>query len=153
MKFVLLASLFLACVTASAQARLGESMPQLVERYGDPLPKDKDKNSPDNMATFQRNGFQIDVTLLDGISAVESFKKLNGDPFTVEEVQTLLADNSGGRAWQAPQAVHDEKQWMRDDGSMATLTHQRILKLTSVDMLRAETTNKQLQAAPSLDGF
>ena len=106
-----------------------------------------------NTPKFQRNGFEIDVTLLDGVSASESFKKVNGDPFTSEEVQTLLGDNSGGRTWQAPQMVKGETHWLRDDGSMASLSNGRVLKLTSIDLISAKTQARQLEAAPSLQGF
>ncbi len=157
MKIAWLASLLLIGVTVSAQARLGEAVPQLVERYGPPVEKADQKPEPGKVAavveTFQKNGFQIVVTLLDNVSAAESFKKLNGDSFTSDEVQTLLEDNSAGHTWQAPQQVNGKQQWLRDDGSVATLDLTRVLTLVSADLLNMESTAKQLQAAPSLQGF
>jgi hypothetical protein len=155
MKVVLLAPLFLAVTMACAQARLGEGLPQLVSRYGDPLPKSDEKpptNQVGSMEVFQRNGFQIDVTLLDGVSVQESFKKLNGDSFTSQEIEALLAINAQGRAWQAPHKVNGQTQWMCDSGSVAALIG-HTFQITSPTLLDTKAQAKQLDHAPSLDGF
>jgi hypothetical protein len=154
-KIVLLAPLFLVVTMACAQARVGEALPELVSRYGDPLPKSDEKPPPNqvgSMEVFQRNGFQIDVTLLDGVSAQESFKKLNGDSLSSQEIQTLLADNAQGRAWQAPHKVNGQTQWMSDNGSVAALIG-HTLQITSPTLLDTKAQAKQLDHAPSLDGF
>ena len=156
MKPVVFALLLLA-VTVSAQARLGEEMSQLASRYGEPLPKPDAKaaasaSGPD-VETFQRNGFQIEVTLIQGVSARESFKKLNGDPISDQEVNTLLADNAQGFAWQAPHNADGQTNWVRDDGSVATLVGGHVLRMTAASLLNAEAREKQLERAPSLDGF
>jgi hypothetical protein len=157
MKIAMLASLLLLCLTAAAQARLGESISQLVSRYGPPVSTAEQKPGPGKVAavvdTYQKNGFQIVVTRLGDVSAAESFKKLNGDAFTSDEVQTLLEDNSAGRAWQAPQQVNGKQQWLRDDGSIASLDGGHVLTLVSAELLNMESSAKQLQAAPSLQGF
>jgi hypothetical protein len=155
MKVVFLTSLFLAVVMTAAQARVGEALPELVSRYGDPLPKSDEKPPPNmvgSLEVFQKNGFQIDVTLLDGVSAQESFKKLNGDSFSSEEIETLLADNAQGRAWQAPHKVNGQTQWMCDNGSVAALIG-HTLQITSATLLDTKAQAKQLDHAPSLDGF
>lgn len=155
MKAVLLSLLFLALAVVSAQARLGEELAQLANRYGDPLPKPDQKPPPNQIGSqevFQKNGFQIDVTLLDGVSAQESFKKLNGDSFTNAEVDILLAANAQDHAWQAPRKAGGQTRWTRDDGAVAILTG-RTLKITSTSLLNTEAQAKQLDRAPSLEGF
>jgi hypothetical protein len=156
-KTFLLASLFLAFVMVSAQARVGEDLPALISRYGQPLPPADQKPALDKNGsgreTFQRNGFQIDAVLVNGESAQESFKKINGDAFTTQEVDTLLADNSGGRAWQAPQTDGGQSKWLRDDGSTATLSDNHVLKITSGALLGLEARAQQLEKTPSLEGF
>ena len=94
MRIALLTLCFIVSVTATAQARLGETADQLVARYGDSLSQTDQKAEGDKIASskvvFQKGGFQIDVTFSDGISVAESFKKLNGAALTAEEVQTCL---------------------------------------------------------------
>jgi hypothetical protein len=156
-RIIALAPLFLAVAMLAAQARIGEDASQLAERYGSPLSRTTQKPGPDKIGlvleTFLKNGFEVDATLLDGVSVEETFHKVNGDSFTSEEIQTLLADNSEGRNWQAPQRVKGSTQWMRDDGSMATLTDGRLFKITSIHLLTEETRAGELELAPSLQGF
>ena len=47
MKLALLTFLFIVSVTATAQARLGETPDQLVARYGQPLSEDDQKGGGD----------------------------------------------------------------------------------------------------------
>ena len=51
---------------------------------------------------FQKGGFEIDVSVVDGYSVQEIFKKLNGQPMTVGEVKILLNANAQGFGWEAP---------------------------------------------------
>jgi hypothetical protein len=157
MKTAFTVFLLLAGLTAPAWARLGEGADQIANRYGIPLTKEVEKPAPGRIAalveTFQKNGFSITVTLVNGASAAESFKKLNGSSFNSEEQQTLLAANAGDGSWQAPQNVSGRKQWTRDDGSVATLSGGTVLTIISADMLAAVNQAKQLEAAPSLQGF
>jgi hypothetical protein len=149
--------LLLAGLAAPAWARLGEGADQIADRYGIVLTKEIEKPAPGRIAalveTFQKNGFSITVTLINGASAAESFKKLNGSSFSSEEQQTLLAANADSHSWQAPQNVNGRKQWTRDDGSVATLSGGTVLTIISADMLAAESQAKQLESSPSLQGF
>ena len=144
-------------VTATAQARLGETPDQLVKRYGEPLSQVKQAADGTAIAlvfaNFQKSGFEIEVTLSNGVSVAESFRKLNGDILTLNEVRTLLADNAQGRAWEAPVFIKDQKRWVSDDGTVATLTGSRILNLTSIELLNQEAQAKKVERAPSLEGF
>src|SRR5258706_11448924 len=135
MKVQLLTLFLVANLTGSAWARLGETTDQAVARYGQPLSQVEQKaeggNLPLVFLSFQKNGFEIDVTLSNGISVAESFRKLNGETLTSPEIQTLLANNSQGFGWEAPKVIEEQKKWARDDGSVAALTGGRILNLTS----------------------
>jgi hypothetical protein len=102
---------------------------------------------------FQKGGFQINVTVLNGVSVEEIYKKLNGEAFTDEEERTLLADNSEGGEWAAPQPVNGAKTWAKDDGSMAALADGKVLKITSKDLIAQQTAVKNTEAQPSLEGF
>lgn len=158
MKLALLTFFFIIGATATAQARLGETPDQLAARYGQPLKEDDQKGEngkiPLANVVFQKGGFEIDVTVSDGVSVAESFKKLNGDALTLGEVQTLLTANSQGFGWDAPRIVQGEKMWMRDDSATAKLAQDgSLLTITSRKLMHKEAVAKKLEARPSLEGF
>ena len=157
MKIAIFSLAFIVSITATAKARLGENPDQLAQRYGQPLSEFDHKRQGDKIQLtdliFQKGGYQINVTLSDGISVAESYKKINGAVLTVSEVQTLLNDNSEGSGWEAPHEVEGLKKWARDDDAEATLTGSRILLITSKQLMDEKTQAKQLEQQPSLDGF
>ena len=157
MRITVLTLVFIVGVTASAQARLGETRDQLAVRYGPPLSEVDQKAEAGQLPLvfliFQKNGFEIDATLSDGISVSELFKKLNRDALTIGETQILLTDNSQGHEWEAPQADDGGKLWMRDDGVAARLARDGSLVIKSKELMSAEAAAKKLEDHPSLDGF
>ena len=158
MRILLLTLFFIVSVTATARARLSETADQLVTRYGQPLSEKDQKGEGDKIAlanvVFQKGGFEIDVTLSDGISVAESFKKINGDALTVGEVRTLLNDNSQGYEWEAPRTIQGEKLWTRDDNATARLAQDgSVITIKSKELMRKEAVAKKLERAPSLEGF
>jgi len=158
MKIALLTLVFIVSVTATAWARLGENADQLVARYGQPLSETDQKGEGTKIpladVVFQKGGFQVEVTLTDGISVAESFKKINGEALTLGEIRTLLSVNSQGYGWEAPQIVQGEKLWSRDDNATAQLAQDGTsLTLRSKVLMSAQATAKKLEAKPSLEGF
>jgi hypothetical protein len=157
MKIIVLCVFLVLGIASPAWARLGETGDQLVTHYGQPL-SEMDQKAEGNKVplaelVFQKNGFEIDVSLVDGISSKESFRKLNGDTISLSEARTLLNLNSGGSGWEAPQILGDDKQWGRDDGAVATLIGGRIFTVKSKALIDEETAAKKLVSTPSLDGF
>ena len=157
MRIVIFTLLLTACLTATAWARLGENADQLVARYDQPLSEVDVKGGGEKIplveAVFQKNGIEIDVTLSDGVSVSESFKKLNGEALTVGEIRVLLGANSQGYGWEAPQIVEGQKTWSRDDGAVATLTGGLVLNITSRDLMYKQALARKLASHPSLQGF
>ncbi len=157
MRTALLTLIFIISITAPALARLGETGDQIVTRYGQPLSEIDQKAEGAKLAlvfiTFQKNGFEVDVTLSDGASVAESFRKLNGEALSIGEVRTLLNSNAQGYGWEAPVEAEDQKKWTRDDGAVATLTGGRILNLASKQLLVQKSVAKKLEHQPSLEGF
>lgn len=156
MRIILLTFLFVVSVTATAQARLGETPDQLVARYGQPLQENDQKAEGDKVAAsyvgFQKGGFYINVTISDGISVKERFSKVNHEALTLSETRTLLDANSQGHEWEAPETNGNQKKWIRDDGAVAAL-NQGFLTITTKELIAKETIAKKLEAKPSLDGF
>ena len=158
MKIACLTFLFMVSVTAPAWARLGESGDAVIARYGQPLSEFDQKAEggkiPLVKLTFQKNGYEIEVSLSDGISAAESFKKMNGDPLTTGDALTLLTANAQGLQWEAPQLLENGvKRWTRDDGARATLSDDRIFYITTRQLMDAEKTAAEVTDKPTLDGF
>jgi hypothetical protein len=157
MRIALLTLFFIVSVTATARARLGETPDQLVARYGQPLKETDQKGEggkiPLAEVVFQKGGFEIDVTLVDGISVAESFKKINGEALTTSEVRTLLAANSQGHEWAAPRVIKDEKCWARDDSATASLAQDGSFTIKSRELIHKEAVAKKLEARPNLEGF
>jgi len=148
---------FVVTVAGTAQARLGETADQLVQRYGQPLSENDQKGEGGKIAlaqvVFQKGGFEVDVTVVDGNSVAELFKKLNGQPLSLSEIRTLLGANAQGREWEAPQVVDGAKLWVRDDNATARLNQDGSLTIKSRELVLKEAMAKKLQSAPSLDGF
>lgn len=157
MRIALLTLIFIVSVTTTARARLGENADQLIARYGQSLSETDQKGEgakiPLAYVVFQKGGFQIDVTLVDGISVAESFKKLNGEALTIGEVRTLLDANSQGSGWEPPRMVQGEKLWIRDDNATAKLAQDGSLTIKSRELMHKEAVAKKLEARPSLEGF
>lgn len=157
MRTAFLSLLFIIAVTATAQARLGESPDQLVARYGQPLSEADQKAEGIKVAlaavAFQKGGFTIEVTVVDGVSVQEIFKKLNGDALTLAEVRYLLNANSQGLAWEAPQKAQDgTKLWTRDDSATARASDTS-LTIRSKTLVVKESAAKKAEKSPTLEGF
>jgi hypothetical protein len=157
MRITLLTFVFIVTVSASAQARLGETPDQLVARYGQPLKEDDQKaeGAKISMANvvFQKGGFEIDVTITGGFSVQEIFKKLNGSPITVPEARILLAANSQDHEWNAPVKTKESLVWTRDDNAVATLSSNGSMVIRSRELAAEEAGAKSLEEHPTLDGF
>jgi hypothetical protein len=157
MRNALLTFALFVTLTAAAQARIGETPDQLVARYGQPLKEEDQKAEGDKIpmakVTFQKGGFQIDVTITNGLSQQEVFKKINGQPLSVEEARTLLDANSQGYNWSMPQKSADGTVWIRDDNATAKLGGDGAMTIRSHQLVVQETAAKQVEKQPSLDGF
>jgi hypothetical protein len=157
MRNALLTVGFIVTLTSSAHARLGETPDQLVARYGQPLNEADQKADgakiPLASVTFQKGGYQIDVTITDGVSTQEVFKKINGQSMTVSEARVLLAANAQGREWGPQQKGDNEIVWRRDDNALAKLPSDGSMIIRSHELANAEATAKKLEQRPSLEGF
>jgi hypothetical protein len=157
MRIVLLTLALFPAMTAVLHARIGETPDQLVARYGQPLKEEDQKPDGTKIAlakvTFQKGGYQIEVTITGGASQQEVFKKLNGQPITVEETRVLLDANSQGLNWSPPVKTSDSIIWTREDNAMAKMGSDGGLVIRSHQIVTQETAAKTDEARPSLDGF
>jgi hypothetical protein len=133
MKFMNHFSLYLiTCVifAAIANARLGESAPQLTERFGPHA-----RTLPDKIITqgriveigeifyFRDGDWSISATIIDGRCAKISYTK-KGEWTDTQITQTLNA-NSQGAPWSmtSDASIHKSlREWKRNDGGKAKWT-------------------------------
>jgi hypothetical protein len=157
MRIALLTLVFIVTTTCGAFARVGETPDQLVARYGQPLNETDQKADGAKLSlarvTFQKGGYQIDVTISGGLSVQEVFKKINGQSMTVDEARLLLNANGQGMDWSAPQKKTDAIVWTRDDNAVAPLSSDGSMIIRSHALTAEETTAKHLEQHPSLEGF
>jgi hypothetical protein len=157
MRIVLLTLVVIVGITANAKARLGETADQLVARYGQPLSETDQKGEgtkiPLANVVFQKGGFEIDVTITNGVSVSEVFKKLNGSSIATDEARYLLTANAQGRDWEAPHIVNGDKVWKRDDNATALLSADGSLTIRSRELVVEEAAAKRIEQRPSLEGF
>lgn len=130
-----------------AQARLGDTERQCVERYGSALPPKKQPMAQQDLipglshATYHFQGWKIRIVFVAGhVVAQEYQKKLphpSGHGINTDERAAVLAAESAGNTWDqalthplqssllssiiAP-ALLGGQHWMRSDGAYATLT-------------------------------
>jgi len=157
MRIALLTLVFTVTTACGAFARIGETPDQLVARYGQPLKETDQKAEGAKISlaqvTFQKGGYQIDVTIVGGLSVQEIFKKLNGQSITTDEAQILLNANAEGMNWSAPMRKPDSIDWRRDDNAFAQLPKDGTMIIRSRKLTADEASAKHMEQHPSLDGF
>lgn len=121
---------FLALSPALAQARLGEPLARLVERFGEPTLVQKEQHLTAaagrffdlcDLYVFTQETWKIRVWIVDGRSAKESYSKTG--EWTAEHVQTVLTANAQGAQWKEtgnPDAAKYIREWRRADGGTAS---------------------------------
>jgi hypothetical protein len=108
--------LLLALLAAvSAQARIGETPPELAHRYGDGHREKAVGASGIDLIRYGRAGFDVEVTFADGLSVREVYRR-RGRQLTDEEISQLIRGMKGhGFFW----SFHRSKKlWISGDGKV-----------------------------------
>lgn len=126
-------------IAPTAHARLGETLAQLQERFGEPTSIHKEQFFSASGSkfveigsrhTFRDGDWQIDAVIIEGRSSKESYQKRG--QWTDAQVETVLNANSQGAAWTEtkPGPSKISREWRRADGG--TAHWQQSLSLTVV---------------------
>ena len=111
-------------------ARLGETLPQLVERFGQPVFVQKEKHASSaagriidlcDLYTFKQDDWFIQVSLVDKQSLKERYSK-QGE-WTTEQITTVLNANAQGAQWTETgksELAKLAREWRRTDGGTAS---------------------------------
>lgn len=130
MKFLITA--ILALFILQAEARLGETKEQTEKRYGWSMQELESPAKNLQVHCFEKLGYKIIVTFMDGISANETFTKVGDGSFSDAELEKLLESNTGDSTWEkVDQTKVIGKVWKRKDGK-AWAVYQSIKTLFSV---------------------
>ena len=142
---------------AAANARLGETYDECVNRYGPLREKKGDAINPQFM--FQKDGIIVGINFLNGKAAQLSFRK--HDFFLDSDVQKLLDVNSGGSKWKfdavetqrqlAPDIYNKQEYFTREDGGAVA---EYLVLQTRVEFVKIVSTEyKKAISAKQLQGF
>ncbi|HSI84360.1 MAG: hypothetical protein ACAI35_11640 [Candidatus Methylacidiphilales bacterium] len=95
--FVLLLTLWLCA--EPAQARLGENLDQCAARYGSIVKEEEGIIPSTTVYSFQKKHVNILVTTSQNVCIKITYSKVDGSPFSRDEIETLLQSNVGTSAW------------------------------------------------------
>ncbi len=158
MRRVLLFLAFFAALAAAAQARLGETLNQCIERYG-PVIETRRAELPQSdaeVAVFSKAAVTIMVEFKEGKAWHITFRK---PQLTLAEINALLAANSASGEWSAPFVVAERMfRISADQQRLCVLGEPRVggavLEVMNRDYIsqyRANTLERLRQAGGATD--
>jgi hypothetical protein len=149
---IFLAVLLFAAHTATA--RIGETLEQCIERYGQPAVPPK----PGGPVTFLKANVAITISFHEGhADMLVFFKWENGakGPLSDEEISVLMRANSNGLSWEKTPVVTLNRAWNTADKSIYALLDAvtRSLTITTKDAIDRQKSEQASAAGKSLSGF
>ena len=135
-----LAAIFVLGAAVPGRANLGETIKQVVARYGNPLGyAEASAKSPFGNILFKENGYQLVLFVLNDREVGARMSKMDKSAFSDAEIQFIMTNDSNGSAW-SPVASTDPSclQWTRAD--KATVLYDKdkhLLIFTSDEMAQA----------------
>jgi hypothetical protein len=100
-----------------AQANLGETVAQIVARYGHPSGyAEASAASPFGRVVFSAGGYEMVIFLYDNKEVGARISKTDKSPFSDADMQNIMANDLDGSKW-SPVASTDPSclQWTRND--------------------------------------
>lgn len=154
MKSLLVSIIISLLLSLDAQARLGETKKQIVERYGEEIqevPKLVDYNGKGHWGTFFRfNGYLISVMFDRGLSIREAFSRCDGEAISETEMLAFMEPNSGGMKWERlddkEMANSNCPEWLRSDDHVRAF-YNKIWKVFVVSRFVARASQTRIGAA------
>lgn len=117
---------FLILSSTFAFARVGETEPELVKRFGSPVVRSIDQIGAEGrmwtigpQLTFKKDDWTIVCVLVDGRVGKESYGKRG--QWTEDHLKTVLNANSQGAKWEETGRAGKKlaREWRRSDGATA----------------------------------
>ena len=123
-RFALYLALLCALAQAASALELGESREQLVAKHGAPAAEDHARH----LAMYFWAGWSAEVQFQQNAIAKLTYRRnwYLGDP----EINALLQANGGASRWHEVESTSvKSRQWMRDDGAVATCLREKGLSM------------------------
>jgi hypothetical protein len=110
----------LAALTRTAYGVIGETDAQIETRYGKPF-KDITTETFGVMRGFISPGYVVGVKVIDGVSEMEMFSKMDQADLSASEIAQLCKANGTGE-WKAEQTGKPNwRRWRREDQGAVAL--------------------------------
>jgi hypothetical protein len=154
MKLLALGLAVMALGAPGAQARLGDTEAELIQRFGEEEQRPAFFPGVHHLV-FIKQGFVIDVGLIDGVSQMELYSLDHSRRHAYiepDQVKALLAIESQGHQW-TPVVNNQDDKWTRDDGAVAYFNTPDQTFSAETDTYREMEKNYHRSQQPSLDGF
>lgn len=148
-----LAAMLLALVLPqSASGRIGETFEEIKVRFGEGEKQESNRLPGSDKYYFVKNGFGIEVMIVDGRSVMEIYHRVNGK-ITDAEIQELLRLNDDLRHWRFSKK---DNQWKRDDKKLVAFRqpgHPDFFFIQDVAAVKSAPKDNKAKAKEKMDGF
>lgn len=120
MKRYVIVFFVVAALVRIASATIGETDAQIETRYGKPF-KDITTETFGVMRGFISPGYVVGVKIIDGVSEMEMFSKMDQSDMSASEIAQLCKANGTGE-WKAEQTGKPNwRRWRREDQGAVAL--------------------------------
>jgi hypothetical protein len=140
-----------------ATARIGETMAECIERYGEPIDKPLAPNSSEiTFAFFTKGGFEIQVDALNGVCQCITYKKKDETATEAETLKLILSKNHD--SWRMTKDGLTGTRWCSQETGLGKYTatylrRGRILSITTQQYTDDRDKKKSEKREKSVDGF
>ena len=155
MPVIITATLITLALATTAPGRIGETLVQCQARYG------KEIRGADGCFIFIKSGFYIMVHLYEGKADSILFRKVEQNILDIpveispNEIQNLLKQNGGGKAWKETNEIIIGSSWATEDGSVLAgyKAMEHILVVFTLDHSLRNLAAKKAKEDKKLEGF
>ena len=146
---ILLAAISLS--TVSAHARLGATMAQCVERYGNPISKGE------YGTLFNKNGFYVAVKFKDDHAVFLTYRKDTkaAEPLSETETRILLANNGNGTEWKTLREDIESSILINLDETLVARVHaiRPIIQFSTAENVKQWSDKRTAQETASVNSI
>jgi hypothetical protein len=128
---------------SSAHARLGETGPQIVQRYGQPVKNLGQESDDIHRFMFEKDNISIRVTIKGNDSVEEIYRTVDNSELSQPAINELLKANDGKSSWNQVRSSDQEIDWERADEQAYAKSTKPGNILTVVTKKYAETLQHQ----------
>lgn len=155
MKTPVVAAILLILTPIIAFARIGETVEQCIQRYGEPVKELAKQGDFDKCLLFENKGFSFRIGFSKGIATLITFVKPDAKgelcPLTDAEVAGIMKVNFGDQSWQQIEDSPERISYRAGNGSLCSEYNkqQHVLFIGVVSPAPAQSKPSSQGAAPA----